>query len=93
MVKAVIHSKSGAVITVEGTEKDVSNVLATFEKNAAAGHTREIVAKNQSAKKDQKKRAAASDLVVGLKEDGFFDKPKGLSEIGKSLRKKDLFIL
>ena len=33
-------------------------------------------------------RSAASDLVVELKEDRFFDKPKGLAEISKALEEK-----
>ncbi len=88
MVKAVINSRSGAVITVEGTEKEVSGVLAALEQNAAVGHAKEAIAKSQAVKRDQKKRAAASDLVIGLKEDGFFNKPKGLTEIGKALEEK-----
>ena len=88
MAKATIKSKSGAVITVEGTEKEVSGILATFERTTAVGHVKEIIAKAQTAKKEQKKRAAASDLVIGLKEDGFLDKPKGLAEIAKALEEK-----
>lgn len=88
MAKAVINSKSGAVITVQGTEKEVSNILAAYERSATATNAREVTAKTQAVKKDQKKRAAASDLVVGLKEDGFFDKPKGLSDIAKALEEK-----
>ncbi|MGH9862188.1 MAG: hypothetical protein ACRD35_02060 [Candidatus Acidiferrales bacterium] len=85
MAKATIKSKSGAFITVEGSEREVSNILATFEKAAAVGHAKEVIAKTEAVKREQKKRAAASDLVIGLKEDGFFDKPKGLAEIAKAL--------
>ena len=88
MVKAVINSKSGAVITVEGTEKEVSAILARFEQSAVVGRAKEVNAKNQAVKKDKKKREAASDLVIGLKEDGFLNKPKGLAEIGKALEEK-----
>jgi predicted transcriptional regulator YheO len=85
MAKATIKSKSGALVTVEGTEKEVSSILATFERAAAVGHAKEIISKTQTAKKEQKKRAAASDLVISLKEDGFFNKPKGLTEVSKAL--------
>ena len=88
MAKATIKSKSGAVITVEGTEKEVSNILATFERTAVVGHAKEVITKVQLAKKEQKKRAAASDLIVGLKEDGFFNKPKASTEIAKELQEK-----
>lgn len=88
MAKATIKSKSGAVITVEGSEKEVSSILATFEKAAAVGHAKEVISEAQAAKREQKKRSAASDLVIGLKEDGFFDKPKGLAEIARALEEK-----
>lgn len=88
MARATIKSKSGTVITVKGTEKEVSDILATFERAATVGHVREVMTKAKAAKKEQKKRAAASDLVIGLKEDGFFDKPKGLAEISKALQEK-----
>ena len=88
MAKATIKSESGAVITVEGTEKEVSNILAVFERTAAVGHAKVVIAKTQAVKKEQKRRAAASDLVTGLKEEGFFEKPKGLTEISKALEEK-----
>jgi len=88
MAKATIKSKSGAVITVEGSEKEVSGIIGIFERATVVGHAKEAIAKTQSAKKEQKRRATASDLVVGLKEDGFFDKPKGLAEVSKALEEQ-----
>lgn len=88
MAKATIKSRTGAVITVEGTEKEVSSILAVFERTAAVGHVKEVLAKTQVAKKAEKKRAAASDLVIHLKEDGFFNKPKSLAEIGRALEEE-----
>jgi len=88
MVKATIKSKSGALISIEGNEKDVSNILATLERTTVVGHAKEAIARARSGKKEQKKRSAASDLIVELKEDGFFDKPRGLGEIAKALEEK-----
>jgi hypothetical protein len=85
MAKATIKSKTGAVVTIEGSEKEVAGILATFERATVVGRAKEVVTKAQAANKEQKKRATASDLVVGLKEDGFFNKPKGLLEISKAL--------
>jgi hypothetical protein len=88
MAKATIKSKTGAIITIEGTDKEVSNMLASFETAANVGRAKEVIKKSTSEKKDQKKRAGASDLIVILKEDGFFDKPKGLNEITHALEEK-----
>jgi hypothetical protein len=88
MAKATIKSKTGALITIDGSQSEVSNILAAFERTAAVGHAKQTIAKGHAIKKEQKKRSAASDLVIGLKEDGFFQKPKGLGEISKALEEK-----
>jgi hypothetical protein len=88
MAKATIKSKTGALITVEGSEKEVSDILSTFERTAAVGQAKVAIARGRAEKKEQKKRASVSDLVVTLKEDGFFDKPKGLSDISNALEEQ-----
>ena len=88
MAKATIKSKSGAVITIEGRDREVSNILVLFERTALVGHVKETMGKAQAAKKEQKRRSTAADLVVGMKEEGFFDKPKGLTEVAKTLEEK-----
>jgi hypothetical protein len=88
MTRAIIKSKSGAIITIEGSEKEVTNILATVERASAVGRAKEVIAQVQAAKKEQKKRGAASDLIVGLREEGFFNKPRGLTEIAKALEER-----
>lgn len=88
MAKATIKTKTGSIITIEGTQEEISRVLASMETAATVGRVKEEVKKVVSEKKEQKKRAAASDLIVGLKEDGFFDKPKGLNDIAGALQEK-----
>lgn len=88
MAKATIKSKTGAVITIEGSETEVSNILSNFERAAVVSHAKQVLTKSQGDKKENKKRSSASDLVIGLKESGFFDKPKGLSEISEALEQE-----
>lgn len=88
MAKATIKSKTGAVITVEGTQAEVASILSTFERSTAVAHAKRTATKTQTAAKEQKKRLGASDLVIGLQEEGFFDKPKGLSDVAKALEEK-----
>ena len=45
MAKATIKSKSGAVVTIEGSEKEVASILATFERVTAVGHAKEVLTK------------------------------------------------
>lgn len=88
MAKATIKSKTGAIITIEGTQGEVSSILTVFERTVALGHAKETVTKRQALEKQAKKRLAASDLVVNLKEDSFFEKPKSLAEISKALEEQ-----
>ena len=88
MAKATIKSKTGAIITVEGTAQEVSGVLAHFENTSVIGKAREVLKKRTDDTKDQRKRARASDLIINLKEDGFFNKPKRLNEVGDALQEK-----
>jgi hypothetical protein len=88
VAKATIRSKSGAIITVEGNESEVSSILAAYERTSVVGQAKEAIARSRTTKKDEKKREGASDLIVGLREAGFFEKPKALSEIADALEEK-----
>jgi predicted transcriptional regulator YheO len=85
MPKATIKTKSGAVITIEGSEKEVSRILADYERSSVVHQAKKMVVATKVAQKETKKRAAASDLVINLKEDGYFDKPRSLAEVAKAL--------
>jgi hypothetical protein len=85
MAKATIKTKTGALITIEGTESEVSTILSGFERTETVSHAKKSQTKKQTAAKEEKKRLSASDLVVELREGGFFDKPKGLGDISKAL--------
>jgi hypothetical protein len=88
MAKATIKSSTGAVITIEGSDGEVSSILMAFERGAAVGQARGIVAKQQEKKKAAKKRLSGSDLIIGLNERGFFAKPKTLAEISAALEEE-----
>jgi septation ring formation regulator EzrA len=88
VAKATIKSSTGAVITVEGTEAEVSNILSAFEKTAAIGQAKETVKKLQTSKQEAKRKLATSDLVIHLKENGFFEKAKSLGDITSALEEQ-----
>jgi hypothetical protein len=88
MAKATIRSKSGAIITIEGREGEISNILAIFERATVVSQAKEAIARIRLVKKREKKRSTASDVVVELLEDGFFDKPKSLTEVARALEEK-----
>ena len=88
MPKATIKSKSGAVITVQGTESEVANILSVFEELPRVSFKQERAEKSVTSKQKDKKRTGASDIIVNLKEYGFFNKPKSLAEIESALEEK-----
>src|SRR2546428_3075836 len=89
MPKATIKSKSGTVITVEGTESEVSKIVSIIDGGGhGGGHAQHLTPKPRTLARVQRKRMAASDLVIELKEQGFFDKPKRLADISAALQEK-----
>jgi len=88
MPKATIKSQTGAVITIEGTQEEISRIITDFEKTTTITQSRVEIKTGQVKRRQDKKRVAASDLVIELKDDGFFDKPKSLLEISQALEEK-----
>lgn len=88
MPKATIKLATGATITIEGTQEEVSNIISTYENTSVVGNAKKSIARLKSAKKAEKKRDSAADLIIALKEDGFFEKPKSLGEIGSALEEQ-----
>lgn len=88
MAKATIKSKTGALITVEGSDSEVSKILSAFERTEQVGQAKRTVTKVHAEKKEQKKRQSAFDLLIGLREEGFFEKPRMLGDIAQALEEK-----
>ena len=88
MAKVTIKSKTGSVITIEGTAEEVAKVVSQFEAASNLYQAKGKMSAQKTVKRDEKKRATASDLIVLLKEDGFFNKPKNLTEIANALEEK-----
>lgn len=88
MPKATIKSSTGAVIIIEGSQEEISKIINDFERTAAVTQSKTEISKDQVRKRQDKKRAAASDLVIELKDEGFFNKPKSLLEISQALEEK-----
>jgi hypothetical protein len=86
--KATIKSKSGAVITIDGSESEIAKIVSAFEQSERVVQVRQRVSKMKVERKEQKKRQSAAELLIGLKEEGYFDKPKALGDITQALEEK-----
>ncbi|MDP2947366.1 MAG: hypothetical protein Q8N88_04585 [Nanoarchaeota archaeon] len=84
MPKAIIKLKSGAVVTIEGSASEVTQIVSDFK----VENNKKKPSKIDKVRKAQKKKAAASDYIIEFRETGFFNKPKGLGEIAKALEEK-----
>src|ERR1700722_9607261 len=85
MPKAHITTANGMKIVIEGDTAEVAavvNQIQAVHSPAKRGRRTNLVGET---KRDQKKRESAKDHITLLKEEGFFDKPKSLSEVAKKL--------
>jgi hypothetical protein len=85
MPKATIKSSSGAVITIEGNQEEVAEILSLYERAGRGGDNKPSTPSRKAASKRQGRGESATDLVTTLRESGFFDKPKSLGDISKAL--------
>jgi hypothetical protein len=88
MPKATIRSSTWAIIRVEGSQEEVAKLISDFEKTSVAGHVQEGIRLTKAATGREKERESAADLILGLREAAFFDKPKTLAEMGAALEEK-----
>ncbi len=88
MAKATIKSKTGALITVEGSESEVAHIISNFEKTSVVGQVKQAMARTRAEKTGAKKREGAAELIIAMREGGFFQKPKELGEVADALEEK-----
>ena len=85
MARATISTKSGAVVTIEGNPAEVAALVERLEGTAAAPGRRG--APEKDAGSDAREVASGpTALVLRLRDGGFFDKPRTLSDIGRALQ-------
>jgi hypothetical protein len=85
MPKATVSLKDGTTVTIEGNQEEVAQMLVDFERLRGVGEVKKQVSVEKKKNKEVKKRATASDLIIEVKEEGFFDTPKTLNEIVEAL--------
>ena len=88
MAKAVIQLKNGATVSIEGTQNEVAEILARFENTRVVSEIKQHVKVERAEKKGNKKRATATELIVELKEEGFFEKPRTFGEVTHALESR-----
>src|ERR1700722_14157193 len=88
MAKAHIKTSNGAEITIEGDSTEVAKIISQVQ---GASETKTSPRRHLATvekKREVKKQQTASDLIVIMKEDCFFNKPRGLAEVASELQKE-----
>lgn len=85
MPKAHMTTAFGTKITIEGNATEVAAVVNQIQSAHPSPKPGGRSAKATKEKRERKKSESATDRIVHLKEESFFDKPKSLSEIAAEL--------
>jgi hypothetical protein len=93
MVKADIQTKDGTKIVIEGSAEEVHKIIAALERKEEAKKQERSVAPKQKTGEVGKSGGGASirDLVLQIREGGFFDSPKGLADIKEQLQQEGYY--
>jgi hypothetical protein len=80
MAKATITTDKGLKVVVEGSQEEVQNIVRQL--GSGSGRARQPSLQSPRTKK---RLPSATDAILELKEERFFDKPKALADIKDKL--------
>jgi len=83
MVKGEIKTKDGTHIIIEGSEEEVKRILGVI--SSRNDYQKK---EKQEKKREKNEKMSIADMLHELKEEGFFNKPRGLIEIKNALSEK-----
>ena len=83
VVKAEIKTKDGTYMVIDGTEEEVRRLLSLIQDQNSTK-----TKKAKDSKEDKTGNLSIGDMLLELKYEGFFDKPKNLIEVKNALAEK-----
>jgi hypothetical protein len=86
MAKAYLTTKTGATVTVEGTQEEVASLIAQLDVGVAKASSRLSTRRVRTAAK-----SGPVNLISELIDGGFFKKPKELGSIKLALEEQGYF--
>jgi len=87
MVKSEIKTQDGTIISIEGSEEEVTRIISKLSAPKIDLQKKE---ERKSRPSKQSSKASIADMLMELKEERFFDKPKSLSEIKHALAERGM---
>lgn len=85
MAKATVRTKGGSSVLIEGEADEVARIVRQIDADTQIGIAKRMVMDEKRAAKEEKKTRTAKDLVVSLKEEGFFRRPRRLADVTTKL--------
>jgi hypothetical protein len=84
LLKAVVNTRSGSTVTIEGSQEEVADLLAWLESDKSGQKKSEGV--RAPIRSDGAARSTPAGLLAELIEEGFFSQPKELGEVRLALQ-------
>jgi hypothetical protein len=84
MARATVTTGKGTKVVVEGSEDEVRSIIQKL--GIGTGQRKPA----RAARTPAKTHRSATDAILELKENGFFNKPKGLADIKEALASQGL---
>lgn len=88
MAKAKISTKGGTEITIIGTSEEVADIIENVRRRESYTEWRREQLRKHGKLKEKSSRVTATDSILKLREEGFFDNPRELQEIKKALEEQ-----
>jgi len=90
MPKATIKTKSGTEIVIESDRKTINEIVMTFQRREEMLERFREASQNKRAGNIQgkKEHPSATDMILRLKQEGFFKEKKAIGEIQEELEKR-----
>lgn len=90
MLKAVVNTKSGATVTIEGTQEEVEGLLVWLE--GGKSKLPESSGPSRASRRSESGAKSTPGVLLGdLIDDAFFKQPRGLGEVRAALQEKGHF--
>ncbi len=88
MAKATIKTKSGTEVLIEGSPSEVAEIIAYIKKRDEIHAWKLMELGKTEVQKKGKQNYTATSLILQMREEGFFDEPKELIDVKRTLDAK-----
>lgn len=85
MAELLLETLNGDIVKVSGSQDEIAHILRTVGVRQASTNNADRAATGRG-KRGKARMAGPTDLIRSLKEDGFFDNERSLSDVQEALK-------